>query len=188
MPFDTDTFTNNVRRYCQWVESTPHDIESARQLLMVLMDGAPNLIVSGSREGEEELPAQRRDERQADYLRFSDFAFQYYPVVYMQHDRDEEGPFKEDIHRDLADIYGDLSHGLQALDRGDEVYAARYWRESYFRHWGHHASAAVWAIGWHHEKIRNEKFRNGEQDAAPNGGPATPLGNSGVPEGPPSVS
>jgi hypothetical protein len=29
---------------------------------------------------------------------------------------------------------------------------------------------------------------NGEQNAAPNGGPATRLGNSGVTEGPPSVS
>jgi hypothetical protein len=32
------------------------------------------------------------------------------------------------------------------------------------------------------------KRMNGEQDAAPNGGPATRLGNSGVTEGPPSVS
>jgi hypothetical protein len=30
--------------------------------------------------------------------------------------------------------------------------------------------------------------RTAEPGAAPNGGPATPLGNSGVPEGPPSVS
>lgn len=32
------------------------------------------------------------------------------------------------------------------------------------------------------------RLRNGEPSAAPNGGPATQLGNSGVTEGPPSVS
>jgi hypothetical protein len=32
------------------------------------------------------------------------------------------------------------------------------------------------------------KHRNPEPDASPNGGPATPFGNSGAAEGPPSVS
>lgn len=170
---DTDMFTANVRHYCQWAESATHDVAMARQLLTELMRGAPSLVVSSLPEGEPELPLRRRDERQADYDRFSDFAFQYYPVVYMREDRDDEGAYKDDIHRDFADIYGDLWHGLQALDRNDAVYAVRYWRESYFRHWGHHASAAVWAIDWHYEKIKN-----GEQDAAPNSRPPSQLPTS----------
>jgi hypothetical protein len=35
---------------------------------------------------------------------------------------------------------------------------------------------------------RGDILRNAQQDAAPNGGPATPVGNSGATEGPPSVS
>jgi len=37
-------------------------------------------------------------------------------------------------------------------------------------------------------ETRHHKQRNGEPCAAPNGGPATPLGNLGVTEGSPSVS
>ena len=62
-------------------------------------------------------------------------------------------------------------------------------------HFGRPDSAAVFArVGL--EKCRlavslRPEFRriiNGEPSAPPNGGPATPLGNSGVTEGPPSVS
>jgi len=30
---------------------------------------------------------------------------------------------------------GELWHGLQALDRGDGIYAVIHWRDSYFQHW-----------------------------------------------------
>jgi len=36
--------------------------------------------------------------------------------------------------------------------------------------------------------ISENQSKEAEQGAAPNGGPMTPLGNSGVTEGPPSVS
>ena len=68
-----------------------------------------------------------------------------------------------DIHDDFADIYGDLWHGLQAFDRGDGVYAVGHWRASYFQHWGHHASLAIYVIDEYYRKTKN-----GEQDAGPN--------------------
>jgi len=37
-------------------------------------------------------------------------------------------------------------------------------------------------------KVERSKTRKGQQDAAPNGGPAARIGSSGVTEGPPSVS
>ena len=37
-------------------------------------------------------------------------------------------------------------------------------------------------------KVQRNKTKKGQPGAAPNGGPATQLGNSGVTEGPPSVS
>lgn len=33
--------------------------------------------------------------------------------------------------------------------------AVKYWRDSYFFHWGHHASAAVWAIEEHLKAMPN---------------------------------
>jgi hypothetical protein len=42
---------------------------------------------------------------------------------------------------------------------------------------------------WHRTRRLPRPCSTGpNQDAAPNGGPATPVGNSGVTEGPPSVS
>jgi hypothetical protein len=38
------------------------------------------------------------------------------------------------------------------------------------------------------QRPESSRSKNAEPDATPNGGPATPVGNSGVTEGPPSVS
>jgi len=86
------------------------------------------------------------------HQRFADFPFQH-TARFSPCDLDEEQPVIGDVHDDLADIYGELWHGLQALDRGDEIYAVRHWRESYFVHWGHHASAAIYAIDEYYRKI-----------------------------------
>jgi hypothetical protein len=94
-----------------------------------------------------------------------------------------EGSWTEDIHLDFLHIYAELRHGLLLLDQGDIASAVTYWSDSGFFHWGHHASGAVWGI----EEYGLGKHA-GEPDASPNGGPATPAGNSAVSEGPPSVS
>ena len=70
---------------------------------------------------------------------------------------DDEDPVTGDVHDDLSDIYAELWHGLQALDRGDGAYAVSYWRESYFQHWGHHASSAICAIDDHYRRSQNEE-------------------------------
>ena len=184
MSFAIETFADNVRHFCRWSEGGSHDVETARQLLLALLQGIPYLA-TGSNESDEEAKYPRREHEGwlADHKRFSDFPFQYYREIFSPCDLDDEPPVGGDVHDDLADIYGDLWHGLQALDRGDAAYAVSYWRESYFQHWGHHASSAIYAID---EFYRTTKNR--EQDAPPNGGPATRPGNSEVTEGPPSVS
>jgi hypothetical protein len=94
-----------------------------------------------------------------------------------------EGSWTENIHLDFLHIYAELRHGMQLLDQSDIASAFTYWSDSCFFHWGHHASSAVWGI----EDYGLGKHA-GEPAASPNGGPATLLGNSGVTEGPPSVS
>jgi hypothetical protein len=183
MSLPIETFAENVRRFCKWAESCKHDVETARQLLLALMQGTPYLVTPDVQEEEPEYPERGHEGWQADHKRFSDFPFQYYREVFSPCDLDGEELVTGDVHDDLADMYGDLWHGLQALDRGNGVYAVRYWRESYFQHWGHHASAAIYAIDEYYRKIKN-----GEQDAPPNGGPPMPFGNADVVGGPPSVS
>src|SRR5436190_10805786 len=179
MSIAIETFADNVRHFCQWTEGGPHDVETARQLLLALMQGIPYLLVADDERDEEpEYPRREHEGWQADHKRFSDFPFQYYREIFSPCDLDDEPPVGGDVHDDLADIYGDLWHGLQALDRGDATYAVSYWRESYFQHWGHHASSAIYAIDEFYRKTKN-----GEQDAPLNDGPATHHGNSESPRG-----
>jgi hypothetical protein len=160
MSLAIETFAENVRHFCQWAESRKHDVETPRQLLLALMQGIPYLVVPDAQEEESEYPERGHEGWQVDHKRFSDFPFQHYREVFSPCDLDDEAPVTGDVHDDFADIYGDLWHGLQALDRGDGVYAVRYWRESYFQHWGHHASSAIYAIDEYYRRTKN-----GEQDA-----------------------
>jgi hypothetical protein len=153
MSIAIEMFVDNVRHFCQWSESGPHDVLTVRQLLLALMEGIPHLVVAED-EGEDqsEYPRRSHEEWQVDHKRLLDFPFQYYREVFSPCDLDDEPPVSGDIRDDLAGIYGDLWHGLQALDRGGGVYAVRYWRESYFQHWGHHASSAAYAIDEYYRK------------------------------------
>ena len=56
--------------------------------------------------------------------RFKDFPF-HYRETFKPLDLSEE-PTVCDIHDDFADIYGDLWHGLKALELGDGVYAIEH--------------------------------------------------------------
>lgn len=163
MSLAIETFAENVRHFCQWVESSNHDVETARQLLLALMQGVPHLIVSDDlREHESQHPRRGYEGWEADYKRLSDFPIQHYREIFSPCVLNDEPPVGGDLHDDLADIYGDLWHGLHALDSGDGIYAVSYWRESYFQHWGHHASSAVYAIDEYYRMMRN-----GGQGTAP---------------------
>ena len=170
MSIAIETFADNVRHFCQWTEDGPHDVQTARQLLLSLMQGVPYLIVPDKESDEEpEYPRREYQGWQTDHKRLSDFPFQYYREVFSPCDLDNEAPVVGDIHDDLADIYGDLWHGLQAFDGGNGIYAVSYWREPYFQHWGHHASSAIYAIDEFYRKTKT-----GEQDGTTS--PASPGG------------
>ena len=82
-----------------------------------------------------------------DIRMFSDLPFQFYRVVFDPHNLDAtDEPVMGDLHDDLADIYGELWHGLQAYRGGDFDVALSLWVDSYFIHWGRHASSALAAI------------------------------------------
>jgi len=147
MSLAIEAFSENVRRFCQWSESEQHDVETARQLLLVLMQSIPYLAFIDDTTGDlPDYPRRGYEGWKMDHKNFSDFPIQYYRQVFAPCDLNDAPPVIGDAHDDLADIYGDLWHGLQALDCGDGKYAVNYWRESYFQHWGHYASAAIYEI------------------------------------------
>lgn len=88
--------------------------------------------------------------------------FQYYRVVFNPFDFDAtDEPVTGDLHDDLADIYGDLWHGLQAHQSGEVGEALFLWADSYFFHWGHHATSALYAIDAYY---RQDPDWSGEAD------------------------
>jgi hypothetical protein len=178
-----ETFAGHVRHYCEWAESSTHDIGTVHPLLLALMEGAPSLKTSSGFPPDRGFPGLPQDVLWAETKRFADFPFQCYTPVLWPYEVHPEGSLTDNIHEDLAHIYAELRHGLQAMEQGDTMCALGYWRDSYFFHWGHHASAAVWAIEQHRLRIQN-----GEPTAPPNGGPATQPDNSGTAEGPPLAS
>jgi hypothetical protein len=184
-----EEFIGHVRRYCEWAESKAHDIDAVYQLLLPLKQGAPALQTSNTFPPERTFPGLSLDVPWAATKQFADFPFQCYHVVFWPPDTGwpyeahPEGKFTENIHEDFAHIHAELRHGLQAMERDGLTQALQYWRDSYFFHWGPHASAAIWAIEQHRERIKNF-----ELGASPNGGPAAPVGNSEATEEPPSVS
>src|SRR5947207_1285155 len=116
MSLAVETFTENVRHFCRWAESDTHHVQTARQLLLALMQGIPHLVHSDIGAKQSDYPRRGHEGWQADHKRFSDFPFQYYREIFSPCDLDDETPVTGDVHDDLADIYGDLWHGLQALD------------------------------------------------------------------------
>ena len=149
-----ETFTSYVRRYCEWAESSTHDVATVHELLVALIAGAPGLRASSGLEHERSPLGFPREVVWADTKRFADFPFQiYYPSHWSE--VHPEGQLTDNIHDDFAHIYAELRHGFEEMERGNVMGAVAYWCDSYFQHWGHHASAAVWAIEQHEESIKN---------------------------------
>ena len=161
-----ETFAESVREYCQWAESNRHDARTVHRILLELFADAPRLKASDEVEGEPKPLGLPQHVEWVDTKRFADFPFQYYPPSFWP-EAHPEGPFTDNIHEDFAHIYAELRHGLQILEQGDAASAAKYWRDSYFRHWGHHASAAVFAIK--HWGLQND---DGQASGAPAAGHA----------------
>ena len=149
-----ETFASYVRRYCEWAESSTHDLKTAHELLQALIAGAPGLRASIGQARERTPLGFPREVVWADTKRYADFPFQcYYPSHWQE--VHPEGNITENIYEDFAHIYAELRHGLEEMEKDNTEGAIAYWCDSYFYQWGHHANAAVWAIEEHEKRIKN---------------------------------
>ena len=156
-----ETFMDHVGKYCQWAESEAHNLEEVYPILLALVEGAPGLKTVPGFPPERTFPGLPRDVPWADTKRFADLPFQCYRPVFWPYEMHPEGPWTDNIHEDFAHILAELQHGLQLLEQDGKLQALRYWRDSYFFHWGHHASAAVWAIEWNRNRDANGEAASG---------------------------
>jgi len=171
-----EALIQHARRYCDWAESDSHDMETVYELLRSLRNAAERLQSSSCPEGLRASLGPPAEVQHKEAKRFADFPFQcYYPSYWP----DRPLPLTDNIHENFAWIYAELRRGLEVMDRSEVADLNGYWHYSYAFRWGHHVSAAIWAIEWH---------KHAEPDAAPNGGPAASVQNSSAPGGPPSVS
>jgi len=170
MSLAIEAFVDNVRRFCEWTESDRHDLLTARQLLLALMQSIPYLTVDRTSLTGEGMSSRTHDEWKAVHQRFGDLPFQHYRQVFSPLDLNEDEVVTGDLHDDLADIYWDLCAGLNALDAGRGADAIDHWRSSYFMHWGYHAASAIQAI----DQCYRDK-EGGEPGATDNPGDAQRL-------------
>jgi hypothetical protein len=151
-----EQFIQDARAFCQWVEGKGHDISTARKLLLRLMGGISHLPSEDrSEDSLQDYPRRGYDGWKIDFERLSDLPFHFYRMVYSPLDIEDEESLVNDLRDDLADIYGELRHGIAALDAGDDAYAFRHWRGSYAYHWGHHATAAIGALDEYYRETMN---------------------------------
>lgn len=168
MSLAAESFTENVERFCEWAEGDAHDLIEGRQHLITLMSSIPSLEdFRGAGSNEDDYPRRGHDGWTEDRRRFGDLPFQYYRSVFDPHDFDStDEPVTGDLHDDFADIYGDLWHGLQAHQSGQPHDALAYWVDSYFYHWGHHASSALKAIDEFYRRYQNRSEQDGGEQPA----------------------
>ena len=147
MSLAIEAFIENARTYCELIEADLHDVAAIRQTLLALMQGVPCLKTNGADDSDDiEFPRRGHDGWTKDVARLADLPLQYYRMVFDPLDATDESTVVGDVCDDLADIYGELWHGLQAYDAGATIHAVNHWRDSYRDHWGHHAVGAVSAI------------------------------------------
>ena len=147
MSLAIEAFVENARTYCELIEADQHDVVAIRQTLLALMQGVPYLKTHGADDSDQvEFPRCGYDGWTKDVARLADLPLQYYRMVLDSLDATTESTGVGDVCDDLADIYGELWHGLQAHDAGATIHAVNHWRDSYRDHWGQHAVGAVSAI------------------------------------------
>jgi len=161
-----EDLVQHARRYCNWADSGTHDMQTVYELLLSLRNAAEQLVSSSAPEDVRASLDPPGEVKYEEAKHFADFPFQCYPASYWPH---RPHPSTDNIHENFAWIYRELRRGLEAMDHGEIADRIGYWHHSYVFRWGHHASAAIWAIEWH---------KDGEPDAAPNSRPPPQLPTS----------
>jgi hypothetical protein len=142
-------FAETARAYIEWAERIEplSPAEDAREVLGLLIDlyaAAIQLPEGEGAEGERESTTQ--EEWARIYARCGNLPFDIYWEIFNPLTPEAEEPVGASLGDDLADIHRDLKAGMTYYTEGNEPAATWEWQFNFRAHWGHHASAAIYAL------------------------------------------
>jgi hypothetical protein len=144
---DIENFAQVAEEYCTWAEQPTSDAAAearrARRLLIELLRCAIDLPRTFC---EVEPESIGDDAYKSVYTRFGVLPFNYYSECFNPLVIPPEEPVVAELADDLADIWRDVKAGLILWHELRVNAAAWYWCFTFETHWGHHASAALYAL------------------------------------------
>jgi hypothetical protein len=148
-------FTKEAKQFCAWAETSPQnsttEIIQALKLLPSLYQQASQLEVQ-FQDSYPDPDDAFHISRDNIFKRFGALPFNYYSKCFDPHNVPDEQPVIADLADDLADIWFDLRKGLSLFNAGHVQAAGYEWQQSFWQHWGAHATGAINALHcWHAE-------------------------------------
>jgi len=145
---EVERFVAAATAFCTWAESDGRadprgEAYRARQLLAELIAAAIDLPERSSDTDAESISSE---EYRRIYRRFASLPFNLYSKVFNPLQVPSEDPVVADLADDLADIWRDLKPGLSLYEAGRLDSAIWEWRLGFVTHWGHHATAVLYAL------------------------------------------
>ena len=144
-----DSFADVANAYINWAERAerPSSGEDARDLLALLISlyGAA-LTLPGGEAADDDRESTSQEEWAVIYARCANLPFDVYWEVFNPLTPEAEEPVGASLGDDLADIHRDLKRGMTYYTEGKRDAAAWEWQFNFRAHWGHHASAAIYAL------------------------------------------
>jgi hypothetical protein len=139
-----DRFARAARTFIAWVESPgtarPHAEASVARRSIVALIELPDGTCG------EEPPNLPDEEYQRIYRRLGALPFNYFSECFNPLAIPPEEPVIAGLADDLADIWRDVKGGFLLYESGSPESAAWHWSNHYSFHWGHHATAALYAL------------------------------------------
>lgn len=144
-----DAFAQRAREFITWAERETFaypaiDAREALGLLVRLYESA--LELPEGEAADEQIESTSREEWKRVYSRAANLPFDHYWEIFDPLTESPDDAVCGSIGDDLADIHRDIKRGLQYYDIGDPAAAAWEWHLNFRAHWGHHASAAIYAF------------------------------------------
>ena len=152
MSQSVDYFVSIAEKFQNWVKEEPLAKEKEAVLALDVLSGLYAGAVQIMRlEVEREEPEASEshvvsmDEWKDVYDRLNNMPFAYYCELESPHDSNTEGSYTDFIE-DLADIYQDVTEGLNIYREGHTGQALSHWQMTFEFHWGRHALSAMKAL------------------------------------------
>jgi Domain of unknown function (DUF5063) len=155
MTLQIQQFSQVAKQFCAWAEAAPQssaiEVKQALQILPILYQQASQLEIQ-FQDSYPEPGNIAYESRTIVFKRFGALPFNYYSKCFDPHNVPDELPVVADVADDLADIWSDLKKGLSLFNAGHVLAAGYEWQQSFWQHWGAHATGAINALHcWHAE-------------------------------------